>query len=99
MKNEEFPAGLSLYAEGETSINKNKQIYFLFFHYFSLLIIYIISKRNAPEPNQSSPRGDKRGAVGGLIFSCWKDWRKTLRSGSRYKSEAGSDTPKCAKRT
>ena len=37
MKNEEFPAGLSLYAEGETSINKNKQIYFLFFRYFSLL--------------------------------------------------------------
>ena len=69
MKNEEFPAGLSLYAEGETSINKNKQIYFLFFRYFSLLIIYIISKRNAPEPNQSSPRGgDKRGAVEGSYF-------------------------------
>ena len=63
MKNEEFPAGLSLYAEGETSINKNKQIYFLFFRYFSLLIIYIISKRNAPEPNQSSPRGGIRGGL------------------------------------
>ena len=68
VKSEKFPAGLSLYAEGETSINKNKQIYFLFFHYFPLLIIYIISKRNAPEPNQSSHRGDKRGAVEGSYF-------------------------------
>ena len=42
MKNEEFPAGLSLYAEGETSINKNKQIYFfLFFSLYFYIDVFI----------------------------------------------------------